>query len=210
MARLLIKAAGKQSREVELKPGVNRFGRDATNDFKIDEPSVSLMHCEIVVQNGNALLKDLGSTNGTLVNGYPVRESYLKPGQSVTIGAVELVYEPKVELFEIPALPKPAAPSELENINQPKAPKATLTPSSAVTAVCENHPQTRAVFVCRKCRRFFCAYCVKRKRVAKLWVKFCPRCGERCMAIAEQSEMAPEKTTILQNILSVLHIKKDE
>lgn len=204
MARLLIKVAGKQPREVELKPGPNQFGRAAANDFQIDEPSVSLQHCEIIIKNSGTLIKDLGSTNGTLLNGYPVRESYLKPGQTICIGKVELVYEPKMELFEIPQN-KPAPPPP--EANELKVPRAA--PPVTSTAACEVHPQTKAGFVCRKCRRFFCEHCVKRRRQGKRWVKFCPGCGERCMAITEQSDTAPEKTTVLENILSALHIKRD-
>lgn len=65
-------------------------GRRA-GDLVLDDPLVSGRHCQISGQDGGWLLEDLGSTNGTLVDGKPVREILLDPGVEITIGGVRLI-----------------------------------------------------------------------------------------------------------------------
>jgi pSer/pThr/pTyr-binding forkhead associated (FHA) protein len=48
MAKLVINSVGAQNRTLELRPGANRFGRANTNEFQLDDPSVSSAHCEIL------------------------------------------------------------------------------------------------------------------------------------------------------------------
>lgn len=52
----------------------------------LDDPMVSGKHCTITFQGGEYVLTDLGSTNGTLVNGKRVKEAVLSPGVEITIG----------------------------------------------------------------------------------------------------------------------------
>ena len=73
MARLLINPGSPSAWEIQLKPGTNLLGRGFANDFKITDPSVSGSHCQIVVEGGQFVIKDLGSTNGTFVNRAPVK-----------------------------------------------------------------------------------------------------------------------------------------
>ena len=73
MARLLIKTEGLKSQTLELRLGVNQIGRSPECDFPIDHPTVSVNHCQIVLSNDGVLIRDGGSTNGTFVNGDPVR-----------------------------------------------------------------------------------------------------------------------------------------
>jgi len=77
MAKLIIKAPGAPASEIELKPGANRFGRSLNNDFPISHPSVSGVHCEIIDTDGALMVNDLGSTNGTSLDGQPLREGPL-------------------------------------------------------------------------------------------------------------------------------------
>jgi hypothetical protein len=76
--------------EIELKPGSNYLGRGFSNDFKIEDPSVSGSHAQIVVDGEVIVVKDLGSTNGTFINRSQVKEGFLQPGQALHLGAVEL------------------------------------------------------------------------------------------------------------------------
>lgn len=93
MARLLVNPGSPGAWEIELKPGPNFLGRGFANDFKIDDPSVSGAHCQIVVDAGSIMIKDLGSTNGTFVNRAPVREASITPGQTIHLGGVEILVE---------------------------------------------------------------------------------------------------------------------
>jgi pSer/pThr/pTyr-binding forkhead associated (FHA) protein len=60
-------------------------GRKEECDLRLDHKSVSKMHCVIVKTDGLLLLRDLGSTNGTRVNGTRVRRAALLPNDQVSI-----------------------------------------------------------------------------------------------------------------------------
>jgi ABC-type multidrug transport system ATPase subunit/pSer/pThr/pTyr-binding forkhead associated (FHA) protein len=66
------------------------IGRDASNDVVIDHPVVSKRHAEIIKQNGKVILIDLGSTNGTFVNGIKVKRHPLQELDRIVIGPCEL------------------------------------------------------------------------------------------------------------------------
>src|ERR1041385_5235031 len=83
MARLVVNPGSPTSWEIELKAGTNTIGRGFANDFKIPDPSVSGSHCSIIIDSGNVIIKDLGSTNGTFINRAPVTEATLHPGQTI-------------------------------------------------------------------------------------------------------------------------------
>lgn len=92
MGKLVIKRNGFPPQTVELKPGSNRFGRNADNDYPIPDGSVSGMHCEMIFAEGNVFVRDFGSTNGTFLDRQPVRETFFTPGQILHLGGVEIVF----------------------------------------------------------------------------------------------------------------------
>lgn len=63
-----------------------RIGRLADNDLVIPDPGVSRHHAEVVEDGGRYLIRDLGSTNGTLVNGSPVTTHRLQDGDRIAFG----------------------------------------------------------------------------------------------------------------------------
>jgi hypothetical protein len=69
------------------------LGRSREADFRIDDPNVSRKHAAVYWNNGRLMLDDLGSTNGTMVNGYPVTTTMLRPGDTVAIGDSRLTVE---------------------------------------------------------------------------------------------------------------------
>jgi pSer/pThr/pTyr-binding forkhead associated (FHA) protein len=114
MPRLLINPGTPSTWEIQLRPGSNSLGRGAANDFQINHPSVSGSHCQILIENGAALIRDLGSTNGTFINRAPVKEAALQVGQTVHLGGVEMVYQgdgsASATVTEAQALPPPPVP----------------------------------------------------------------------------------------------------
>jgi pSer/pThr/pTyr-binding forkhead associated (FHA) protein len=70
------------------------LGRDTRCDLRIAVPSVSMRHCEIVVEGNTLLLNDLGSTTGTFHNGIRILRAELAPHDRVTIGPVSFVVRP--------------------------------------------------------------------------------------------------------------------
>jgi hypothetical protein len=80
-------------REIALIEGENVLGRDPDVTVWIDLNSVSRHHARVVVGDGSALLEDLGSRNGTLLNGEPVTSPRpLESGDRIKIGAASLVF----------------------------------------------------------------------------------------------------------------------
>jgi hypothetical protein len=136
--RLLVNPGTSSAWEISLKPGVNRIGRGADNDFTINHQSVSTHHVEITVTAQGVRLRDLGSTNGTFVNRTPVTEVELASGQHVQFGAVDLMFEGgAVAAAPIPVArathPQPtAAPAGLR-INRPLA-ESHANPAPAAVA----------------------------------------------------------------------------
>lgn len=69
------------------------IGRLATSDVVINDPNVSRRHAELRRDDDGWVLVDLGSTNGTLVNGKLARSHRLHDGDRLTLGSSELVFK---------------------------------------------------------------------------------------------------------------------
>lgn len=69
------------------------LGRARDNDVILDDPHVSRYHARIILRYGQFVLQDLDSSYGTTVNGHPVEECVLRPGDRIVLGAMELYYE---------------------------------------------------------------------------------------------------------------------
>jgi two-component system response regulator GlrR len=67
------------------------------------DPSASSFHCEIAIEQGVATIRDLGSLNGTLLQGVPVLHARLLPGVTIGLGATQLRFELAPESIEPPA-----------------------------------------------------------------------------------------------------------
>lgn len=69
------------------------IGRSADNDVVVDDPLVSRHHARISQQNGQYVIVDSGSSNGTVVNGNKVQTQVLSPGAVIKLGDSELLYQ---------------------------------------------------------------------------------------------------------------------
>ncbi len=72
---------------IDLVKDLTVVGRKEECDLRLEHKSVSKMHCVIVKTDGLLLLRDLGSTNGTRVNGQRVRRAALLPNDQLTIAS---------------------------------------------------------------------------------------------------------------------------
>jgi hypothetical protein len=76
---------------IETEPVV--IGRMPECAVVLSDPNVSRRHAEVVRVNDAFVVRDLGSTNGTKLNGAPIREGYLTTGDNITVGSTTLVFE---------------------------------------------------------------------------------------------------------------------
>jgi len=111
MAKLVILNQGLTGRMHELNVERTTVGRVEDNLFQIAEASVSSHHCEIQVRGSEILIRDLNSTNGTFINGEKITESFLKPGQTLRLGNVELKLESEAAAAVAPASAPAAGPA---------------------------------------------------------------------------------------------------
>ncbi|MHB1846961.1 MAG: sigma 54-interacting transcriptional regulator, partial [Deltaproteobacteria bacterium] len=89
----------------DLGDGETRIGKALENQIVIDHPTVSRTHFAVLREGDRWLLRDLGSTNGTFLDGAQVREAYLRAGSLIEAGDVALRFVPEQVPLEI-------APSE--------------------------------------------------------------------------------------------------
>lgn len=64
-----------------------RIGRQSDNDLVVTDPGISRHHAEVINERGTCTLHDLGSTNGTYVNGSVVTEHALRDGDRISLGS---------------------------------------------------------------------------------------------------------------------------
>ncbi len=82
-----------RGRIIELGDGRISVGRGLDNVLHLEDGTVSQHHAEFLVECGNAMVRDLGSTNGTRVNGRKITEARLIHGDQVSFGKVEVLFE---------------------------------------------------------------------------------------------------------------------
>ncbi|MEM9071917.1 MAG: sigma 54-interacting transcriptional regulator [Myxococcota bacterium] len=87
--------------EFIMDGAICRIGKSRENDLVLPDQTVSRAHCEIVREARGYLLRDLGSTNGTLLDGAEIREVFLRPGSVLTVGKVELKVRTYAERIEV-------------------------------------------------------------------------------------------------------------
>ena len=112
MPRLVLLSEGLTGRTYELKTEKTTVGRVSDNAFEIPEASVSSHHCEITLRGNDVFVKDLGSTNGTFINGEKIEEGVVKPGQILRVGMIEMRYESGDASKPAPPPPPPSAASK--------------------------------------------------------------------------------------------------
>lgn len=203
MAKLLVKTEGFQNQVIELKLGVNRLGRSPENDFQLEHSTISAMHCQIELREGELLVRDCNSTNGTFVDGQPIEKATLSAGQTLCLGDVELYVESTEIKIAIP---------EFEVPYEAPAPPVVLSDGSLV---CPRHPKARVTHQCTHCHEVMCDECVHqlRRRGGKLW-KLCPRCSHHCEPIGGEKKKK-KKNKIVQFLTSTVklpfaHAAKEE
>jgi pSer/pThr/pTyr-binding forkhead associated (FHA) protein len=92
MAKLILSMDGLVLKEIPLVKERTTIGRRATNDIQIDNLAMSGEHAVIVQILNDCFLEDLGSTNGTMVNGAPIKKHFLQHNDVIELGKYRLKY----------------------------------------------------------------------------------------------------------------------
>ena len=93
MPKLTVLTEGIEPTSFELAKEVTSVGRVQGNDIVLDHQSVSGSHGELVLRGQDVYIRDLGSTNGSYIDGNKVAESPVQPGEVITFGEVQLKLE---------------------------------------------------------------------------------------------------------------------
>ena len=130
MAKLILSMDGLVLKEISLSKERTSIGRKPHNDIQIDNLAVSGEHAVIVTILNDSFLEDLGSTNGTLVNGAPIKKHFLQPNDVIELGKYKLKY--------INEAPKAAAAADFEKtmvLRPGMMPKQAQAPAAAPQAM---------------------------------------------------------------------------
>jgi pSer/pThr/pTyr-binding forkhead associated (FHA) protein len=97
MPKLILSMDGLVLKEVELTKERTTIGRRPHNDIVIDNLAVSGEHAVLITILNDSFIEDLGSTNGTTVNGQPIKKHFLQGNDTVELGKYKLkfVVDPK-------------------------------------------------------------------------------------------------------------------
>jgi len=93
MSKITINRENFNVDERELEQGALSIGRSHDNALTIDDPAVSSRHAQIVTVFDSSYVEDLGSTNGTFVNGKKVKTHTLHNGDVLTIGHYQILFQ---------------------------------------------------------------------------------------------------------------------
>lgn len=96
VAKLVMTSNSGENQEIPLTKESTTIGRKPSNDIHIDNLSVSGTHAQVITILEDSFLEDLGSTNGTYVNGKLIKKHALVHGDKITLGKFQLTYESSV------------------------------------------------------------------------------------------------------------------
>ena len=92
MAKLILSMDGLVLKEIPLSKERMTIGRKPQNDIQIDNLAISGEHAVVVTILNDSFLEDLGSTNGTFINGQPVKKHFLQNNDVIELGKYRLKY----------------------------------------------------------------------------------------------------------------------
>jgi predicted component of type VI protein secretion system len=131
MAKLILSLEGSVIREIPLDKERITIGRKAQNDIQIENLAVSGEHACIVTILNDSFLEDLGSTNGTVVNGNQIKKHILQNNDVIEIGK----YKMKYVMEATAAAAAPAAAEDFEKTMVMRSPpKQAPAPRPAAPA----------------------------------------------------------------------------
>ena len=130
MAKLILSMDGLVLKEIPLAKERTTIGRKPHNDIQIDNLAVSGEHAVIVTILNDSFLEDLGSTNGTVVNGNAIKKHFLQNNDVIELGKYKLKFVGEAA----PAAAGEKADFEKTMVLRPSAMKAAAEQAKAMAA----------------------------------------------------------------------------
>lgn len=133
MYKLTVIGGANRGTSYPLQEGRTTLGRQVGNEVVLSSGKVSKKHCVLVVEDGQVRIEDLGSSNGTFVNGQLIKSKILQPGDKVSVG--DFILEFKLAALrsadQAPAVILGSAATSLPSLN-PSSPSGDLGAPSQV------------------------------------------------------------------------------
>jgi pSer/pThr/pTyr-binding forkhead associated (FHA) protein len=126
MAKLILSVDGQVLKEHVLSKERTLIGRKPHNDIQIDNLAVSGEHAAIITILNDSFIEDLGSTNGTMVNGKPIKKHFLQANDVIEIGKHKLKY--------FNDAPSQTSPADFEKTMIIRSPSKPAAPPAAAPA----------------------------------------------------------------------------
>jgi pSer/pThr/pTyr-binding forkhead associated (FHA) protein len=128
---LVVNHGKTDGKEVPIRLSQFLIGRDPECQLRPASPLVSKRHCAILIRNGKAYLRDFDSTNGTIVNGQPLKgEIELQDGMEFSVGPLGFRVKLSVTASPTP-VPTPIPAQAAATIPQPASNPAVVVPSTS-------------------------------------------------------------------------------
>jgi len=139
LASLLIRGGALKGKRLPVRAPVVNIGRADYNDIVLPEASVSTAHAKLQRREGVWVISDLESTNGTTVDGEPVKGEFpLSPGATIRFGEVAVLFEP----MDAPADMNAAGTRVMQRLDAPSP--APAPPVTEVPAAAADHTASRS------------------------------------------------------------------
>jgi len=120
MAKLIVQQGEDEGETFEFEPPI-KFGRDEDNEFTVSDPRVSRIHGRVSRDGDDYYIEDLGSSNGTHVNGISTSRSQVVHGDLIQIGDTELIF--KLDQVEPDQDPDPLGPDQEDELEDELTPE---------------------------------------------------------------------------------------
>ena len=146
MAKLILSMENTMLKEIPLTKERTTIGRKPHNDIQIDNLAISGEHAVVITILNDSFLEDLGSTNGTFVNGQSVKKHFLQNGDTIELGKYRLKYVAEVPQqttnadFEKTMILRPGAAQKPPA--EPVSPPPVAAPAPAAPATPVSHTTT--------------------------------------------------------------------
>ena len=125
--KITVLVENERPRIYELEAEYTHVGRSSGNEIPLSDPSVSNRHCILILRGADVLVRDLNSSNGTLIDGKPISETILRPGDIIQVGVIQLKFEPAIKRPKLTQpIPNPTDDSQLRKVGSTGAFHGTL------------------------------------------------------------------------------------